>query len=222
MPTTTALSLPTYPARPVNGGPIEVSSPKHGVWYAEPKYNGWRAFVHVPSLKEWLDGDGAEPVFGRHGQHISIAGHFREVLQRIAPLPFQWLDVEGLSRRHAIAKGTLIILDHFDPRPEAIDNTYEERRWYIDMVCALAKIPKHDQLHEAPEPDSLYLVASYKGDAIGHRLYEVVRKCNEALKKGGEDFYEGIVMKQSGSIYPNQLRDPERTTPTWIKHRWHF
>ena len=30
----------TYPARPINGGPLELAPPKPGRWYYEPKYNG--------------------------------------------------------------------------------------------------------------------------------------------------------------------------------------
>ena len=29
----------TYPARPINGGPLELALPKPGHWYYEPKYN---------------------------------------------------------------------------------------------------------------------------------------------------------------------------------------
>jgi hypothetical protein len=39
----------TYPARPINGGPLPNARPKQGVWYYEPKYNGWRALVHIPT-----------------------------------------------------------------------------------------------------------------------------------------------------------------------------
>jgi ATP-dependent DNA ligase len=42
-------SLPSYPARPLNGGPLELAPPKPGQWGYEPKYNGWRALVHAPT-----------------------------------------------------------------------------------------------------------------------------------------------------------------------------
>lgn len=29
----------TYPARPIQGGKLELAPPKRGVWYAEPKLN---------------------------------------------------------------------------------------------------------------------------------------------------------------------------------------
>ncbi len=39
----------TYPARPINGGPLELAPPNPGRWCYEPKYNGWRALVHAPT-----------------------------------------------------------------------------------------------------------------------------------------------------------------------------
>lgn len=29
----------TFPARPINGGKLELAPTKRGVWFAEPKYN---------------------------------------------------------------------------------------------------------------------------------------------------------------------------------------
>lgn len=31
--------LLTYPARPIQGGRLELAPPKRGLWYAEPKLN---------------------------------------------------------------------------------------------------------------------------------------------------------------------------------------
>ena len=45
--------LITYPARPIQGGPLELAPPKRGLWYAEPKLNGWRALIHMPSGTMW-------------------------------------------------------------------------------------------------------------------------------------------------------------------------
>ena len=50
--------LYTYPARPLNGGPFDKAPPKRGAWAAEPKFNGWRALVHIPS----------GTIFNRHGE----------------------------------------------------------------------------------------------------------------------------------------------------------
>jgi hypothetical protein len=40
---------PTYPARPIDGGPFTAAPAKIEEWRAEPKYNGWRSLVHIPS-----------------------------------------------------------------------------------------------------------------------------------------------------------------------------
>ena len=42
-------SLISYAARPIQGGKLDRAPKKIGLWYTEPKYNGWRAVVHWPS-----------------------------------------------------------------------------------------------------------------------------------------------------------------------------
>jgi ATP-dependent DNA ligase len=39
----------TFPARPIQGGKLDRAPKKTGLWFAEPKFNGWRALVHCPS-----------------------------------------------------------------------------------------------------------------------------------------------------------------------------
>ena len=47
-------ALLTYPARPIQGGRLELAPPKRGRWYAEPKLNGWRTLpIHTPSGTMW-------------------------------------------------------------------------------------------------------------------------------------------------------------------------
>ena len=70
-----AVQPPTYPARPINGGRLELAPPKPGQWFDEPKYNGWRALVHVPT--------GA--MFNRRCQPLSITGSFSAALKRLRP-----------------------------------------------------------------------------------------------------------------------------------------
>ena len=69
----------TYPARPINGGSLELALPKPGHWYYEPKYNGWRALVHAPT----------GTMFNRHGQPLSIAGLFSCALKRLRTVRLQ-------------------------------------------------------------------------------------------------------------------------------------
>ena len=46
-------ALITYPARPIQGGRLELAPTKRGVWYAEPKLNDWRALMHTPTGTMW-------------------------------------------------------------------------------------------------------------------------------------------------------------------------
>jgi hypothetical protein len=103
-----AVPPPSYPARPLNGGPLELAPPKPGQWSYEPKYNGWRALVHAPTGS----------MFNRRGQPLSIAGEFGRALERLRAAvvrvngrAVEWFDCEALDRRHALGRGTLLVFD---------------------------------------------------------------------------------------------------------------
>jgi ATP-dependent DNA ligase len=208
--------LYTYPARPLNGGPFTVAPVKRGLWAAEPKFNGWRALVHIPS----------GTLFNRHGERLSIGAEFAgavEILRATLDAEaFEWADCEALERRHAIARGTLIVLDVI-PKPGAYrDHTppdYTERRSWL---TPLAPPPSLTEIH----PHSVYLAPSTLAvrdhaacNTSPQAMWEAVRAANKQI---GAVFYEGIVMKRCDSLYPVQLRNPDETTPAWVKHRWHF
>jgi hypothetical protein len=69
----TAVRPPTYPARPTNGGRLELAPPKPGQWCYEPKYNGWRTLVHAPTGS----------MFNRYAQPLSIAAEFGSALKSL-------------------------------------------------------------------------------------------------------------------------------------------
>jgi len=48
-------------------------------------------------------------------------------------------------------------------------------------------------------------------------FYQRLRDANRAL---GCEFFEGVVMKRGGSIYPVQLRSATEEFPGWVKHRF--
>lgn len=107
------IEIPTYPARPVNGGKLELAPSKRGIWLSECKWNGWRAEVHTPTGRMW----------NRHGEPLSIAQSFTKALGELKGCGIEWLDVEALERRHDVGRGSLIVLDaivHGAP--------YEERK----------------------------------------------------------------------------------------------
>src|SRR2546427_3445359 len=104
----------TYPARPLNGGPLDRALPKSGQWHYEPKYNGWRALVHAPT----------GTMFNRYGQRLTIQREFSTALAALRALRLsngagvvEWYDCEALERRHALGRGTLLVFDYIGREP---------------------------------------------------------------------------------------------------------
>jgi hypothetical protein len=225
------LTPPGYPLRPVNGGPLPKAQPKHGNWYYEPKYNGWRAWVHVPT----------GTMFNCRLERLSIEREFKAALTavRVAFVGmdgtghvFEWLDVEAIERRHNIGRGSLLLLDS----PQA-GRTYKDRRARLELNCATVGIALFNELNR-PLPDNcVRLTMSYRDDGalarVGdfceaerltnrgdwHGLWDILQECNRVL---GCDFYEGLVAKRADSLYPLQLRSASEEYPYWMKHRWAF
>jgi len=208
----------TYPARPLNGGPLPKALPKSGPWSYEPKYNGWRALVHAPT----------GTMFNRKGEDLTIAGEFKPALQKLKAkaasiaTTLEWFDCEALERRHNIGRGTLIVLDYVSHQSgRSTDVPYDQRRFTLQMTG----IPEHSSLNVAPANDSIYLVVSYPGknraafeaEQKHLHLWDVLQQCNKAL---GCEFYEGLVTKRTTSNYPIQLRNPDSEFHYWVKHRW--
>ena len=196
---------PTYPARPMNGGPLPSAPPKlGGRWWYEPKYNGWRVLVHTPS----------GTCFNRHGASLSIAEEFAAPLARLqASCPFEWLDCEGLERRHGIGRGTLLVLDTLDDAGKF----YDERQNLLgDWGENTHDGPERLPINTKPEPDSLYRVPYYSALLVDHAWHRMP----EINREWGCVFFEGVVAKRASGRYPKQLQDSTRHTPDWIKHRF--
>jgi len=116
--------LITYPARPIQGGRLELAPPKRGLWYAEPKLNGWRTLIHTPTGTMW----------NRQGSLLTIADCFRPALAALAKLATRglvWADCEALERRHNLGRGTLVVLDVV---PESGTPCYEQRRAMLETI----------------------------------------------------------------------------------------
>jgi ATP-dependent DNA ligase len=195
----------TYPARPVNGGSLELALPKAGQWYYEPKYNGWRALVHAPS----------GTMFNRYGARLSIAGEFATALgalQKIRLLSpagtVEWYDCEALERRHGLGRGTLLVFDYVQAGNK---EPYLERNTKLSRV-----LPVHAH-GEPPEPERVYAVASAPGTLSPSEFYQALRQLNRHWRC---TFYEGLVAKRADSRYPVQLRSPALEFAGWVKHRW--
>ena len=185
--------LITYPARPIQGGRLELAPPKRGQWYAEPKLNGWRALIHTPSGTMW----------NRHGALLTIADCFQPALATLAKLASRglvWADCEALERRHNLGRGTLVVLDVI---PESGTPTYEQGRAILESL--LPCDPVFDGATSRPVPcGAVVLTPARRVDSHAAALayYQRLRDANRAF---GCDFFEGVVMKRANSPYPVQL-----------------
>lgn len=201
--------LLTYPARPIQGGRLELAPPKRGVWFAEPKFNGWRALVHTPSGTMW----------NRHGARLTIARCFKDALDELRDLADEgliWADCEALERRHEIARGTLIVLDAI-PADPLFSPGYAERRAFLESL----RIPQEafsSGLHDGDATPLLLTTSRLACDPNELlEFYAALRQANHIL---GAEFFEGVVMKRADAAYPVQLRSPTEETRSWVKHRW--
>lgn len=205
--------IPSYPLRPANGGPLHLARPKRGQWTYEPKINGWRALVHAPTGRMW----------NRRGERLSIEREFAAVLEaiRTADLPpeMEWLDCEALERRHALGRGSLVLLDYI-PTDKA---TYDERQnaLYAAMVGTLTPWPVE---HECPPEDRLlHFAYTYEygddPDICPDGAWDRLQALN---KHWNAEVFEGFVAKRIDSPYPRQLRSPNLESAHWVKHRWEF
>jgi len=197
---------PTFPARPIRGGKLELAPKKSGVWFAEPKYNGWRALVHTPTGAMW----------NRHGQRLTIEREFESARDQLRPLAgsgLVWADCEALERRHQIGRGSLVVLDWI---PESGSPTYEERRKVLAGLVETERMST-GEWQSFPE-NALFLPPSVRdeGNAVSD-FYASLKVINRRLRC---DFFEGVVMKRGNAPYPMQLRSDTEECRAMIKHRF--
>ena len=200
--------LITYPARPIQGGRLELAPPKRGLWYAEPKLNGWRALIHTPTGTMW----------NRHGALLTIADCFRPALAaltKLAPSGLVWADCEALERRHNLGRGTLVVLDVV---PELGTPSYEQRRAIMESLLPCDAVFAGDTTRGVPI-NAVRLAPTVRVESHANALafYHRLREANRRL---GCDFFEGIVMKRAESAYPMQLRSATEECCGWVKHRF--
>jgi ATP-dependent DNA ligase len=201
------MTLPSYPARPINGGPLERARPKSGHWTYEPKLNGWRALVHAPTGRMW----------NRHGERLSIEDCFKPVLDTLAKADVpEWLDCEALERRLNLGRGSLVVFDYIPSGTDRI-TPYEKRK--AKLEAAMKTLPNwHPWQFGPPVQSALYTIEGYIPEVIDE-LYLNLKFENQALDA---DLYEGLVAKRTNSPYPVQQRSSSEETTFWVKHRWAF
>jgi hypothetical protein len=197
--------LISYPARPLQGGKLDRAPKKIGLWYAEPKYNGWRAVVHCPSGTMW----------NRHGGRLSIAHEFDAALRELKKLSATgliWADCEAMERRHNVGRRSLIVLDWI---PDSESPNYEDRRKFLESLVPLERM----SLGEGTMPEDSVLLAPSIADTNGQalQLYRSLEAINRSVLA---DVFEGVVMKRAVSAYPVQLRSAAEESRALIKHRF--
>lgn len=216
------LQLPTYPARPVNGGRFDYAPAKTGEWLWSVKVNEWRA----PIL---LAPDGPR-MFNRQGAPLSIAGAFEPVMDRLRPLccpcglstpkvsQTSWLDCGAFERRHPFGRGSLVVLD----LPTA-PGTARDRLRALMRLAAEQDWPAYP-LNRPPEPQTIYWMPQFRLDeaqpgarAFLERLWARLQILNTQFRC---EAFEGLVARHADKPYPVNTRDPEATTPWWVKHRF--
>jgi len=197
---------PTFPARPIRGGKLELAPKKSGIWFAEPKFNGWRALVHAPTGAMW----------NRHGQRLTIEREFGATLDQLRPLAARglvWADCEALERRHQIGRGSLVVLDWI---PESGSPTYEERRKFLAGLVETEHLST-GEWESFPE-NALLLPPSIRDEKNAVMdFYTGLKAINRRLRC---DFFEGVVMKRGNAPYPLQLRIDTEECRALIKHRF--
>ena len=204
----TAPPLLTFPARPIQDGRLGLAPPKRGLWFAEPKLNGWRALIHTPTGTMW----------NRHGTLLTIADCFQPALASLSNLASRglvWADCEALERRHNLGRGTLVVLDVI---PESGTPIYIARRALLESLLPCDPVFDGDSSRPVPS-GAVVLTPTRRADSHADALafYQRLRDANRVL---GCDFFEGVVMKRADSSYPVQLRSSTEEFRGWVKHRF--
>jgi hypothetical protein len=199
--TTTEIQMITYPARPVQGGSLTIAPPKSGEWWYEPKANGRRALLHLPSGQMW----------NRHGQRASLsaAQDFPKAFEQLlAAFPNEtWLDCEILYGRIPLGKGSICVLDIITSNMKPTF-TYAWRRHLMSTSLETTDLT-------SIEENSAFILPSLE-QCYSIPLWENTIEANRIL---GHTMWEGVVAKKADSLYPIQTLSPKREYPFWTKHR---
>ncbi len=196
----------TYPARPIGSGGLPAKFEGIGEWRWEEKLNGERLLIHI-------DYETGQPtVWNRKGEPSAHVGDFTQALAALTNLTrdtfITWWDCEGLSRRHAIAKGSLVVLDWVPTQPD-VQPTWSQRKAFL-----------HRHLGQGANftlmPPLLGVCHTWT-EAEAREAWEKMQAINRTL---GAEVYEGLIAHRCASKYPVQLVSPDQTTADLIRFRW--
>lgn len=212
------MNILTYPARPISGG-LLVDKPWQWTlpgddWWFEPKANGWRVLIHVPSKTMW----------NRNGELSSIEREFDTPIAKLKERGVVWADCEALERRHNIGRGSLVLLDvlSHEDEEQLYCAPYLQRRCYIRECGYPLRISASNC-----GPNNLYHLSSFRLSGAGAYLadgtssvslvWDQMKQTNKML---GVPFWEGFVAKRAGSKYPIQTASPDIEFRGWVKRRF--
>lgn len=190
--------MPTYPARPRNGGYLTESNinPHH---IYRPKVDGDRVLLNIVT----------EEMFNRHGERYTKGKDIRidcirDFLQQVDPHT-PWVDIEWMNK-HKRWKGTAFIIDL-------------PFRGYTfgEMMKRLGSVARVTAVNHGILP-----LDCYEAKDMPRIWHELKRQAKEFMEKDGETtpVIEGVVSVARDSSYPVQIRSPKEKCPFWVKHRF--
>ena len=151
------MTPPFYPARPINGGPLDKALPKSNgaTWFYEPKLNDWRALLHRET--------GA--MFNRKLEPLSIAGQFGNAYHilhdAINDPALDWLNVMCLGRRIPLGKGSIVLLD----APEA-PGDWTARQERLHQLVEVGVAQPWAAIQQFPPPENSVLTFAYSSETV--------------------------------------------------------
>jgi hypothetical protein len=158
----------------------------------EGKLNGWRGLFNQKT------GIG----YNRHGK---IASNHNLMVERLANAGIKapYIDCEIMGQRTKTGKGTIVVMDAFDP---ANPKPYAERMKEIEHLEAVTFDVQPNKLLR------FVRLAHHKINAIWEEM-------NFQNNKAGEVIWEGFVMKSlDDGKYPF-ITNPNYCSPAWQKQR---
>jgi hypothetical protein len=183
-------SLIPLPARP-DGSSVPASDQAYAKDCAiEGKLNGWRGLFNQKT------GIG----YNRHGK---IASNHNLMVERLANAGIKapFIDCEIMGQRTNTGKGTIVVMDAFDPENP---KPYAERMKEIEHLEAVTF---------DVQPNKLLRFVRL----AHHKINSIWEEMNYQNNKAGEVVWEGFVMKALGK-YPF-ITNPNYTSPEWQKQR---
>ena len=154
----------------------------------EGKLNGWRGLFNQKT------GIG----YNRHGK---IASNHNLMVERLANAGIKapYIDCEIMGQRTKTGKGTIVVMDAFDP---ANPKPYAERMKEIEHLEAVT--------FDVPDNKLLRFVR-----LAHHKINAIWEEMNFQNNKAGEVIWEGFVMKAL-----NDGKYPFISKPSYCSHEW--